>query len=344
MSKDYLAGADGIRGTAVLVVLCMHAVSVFFPATMPYLTGMGKVGVWLFFVLSAFLLSHKFITRGFDASGLLSYAVGRTIRILPLFVIAVCVYSIAGFYPASEIINIVTFQYGFGHLWTIPVEFKFYFLLPFFTFTAIYINSKFGEKALAALSVFFIIIHQFFFPFFELKENVIGMMWYIPSFLIGIITSVIYSNKRMKISLLRSDLMVTAVVALIVLSSPGARHALFGTEMTKNLQQQFIPLSLLWAVFLLLLVDGKGLWGKLMASTIFKKLGHWSFSIYLFHWVIYLKMAEAFLNNYYAMFASFFAAIIVGAIIYNLAEVNIEKFRHKLMTSINNKASEVGAR
>ena len=344
MNKDYLAGADGIRGTAVLIVLCMHAVSVFFPATMPYLSGMGKLGVWLFFVLSAFLLSHKFITRGFDTSGLLSYAVGRTIRILPLFIIAACVYSIAGYYPASEILNIVTFQYGFGHLWTIPVEFKFYFLLPLFTLAAIYINSKFGARSLIFASILFILIHQFFYPFFEQKESSIGMMWYIPSFLIGIITSVVYSNKCVKLSALKSNLIVTLVVALIVLSSPGARHAIFGTEMTKDLQQQFIPLSLLWAVFLLLLVDGKGLWGKLMASTAFKKLGHWSFSIYLFHWVIYLKMADAFLNNYYAMIASFFAAIIVGALFYTAIEMNIEKFRHKIMSNIYYKISELRAR
>ncbi|ELW7387197.1 acyltransferase [Yersinia enterocolitica] len=344
MNKEYLVGADGIRGTAVLIVLCMHAVSVFFPATMPYLSGMGKVGVWLFFVLSAFLLSYKFISKGFDTPGLISYAIGRTLRILPLFAIAVCVYSIAGYYPASEIINILTFKYGFGHLWTIAVEFKFYFILPFFTAASIYITDKFGLKSLLISAAVFIVIHQMIYPFFELKESSIGMMWYIPSFLMGIITAVVYSNKKINILPNKSDLIVTIIFSLIVLSSPGARHALFGMEMTKDLQQQFIPLSFLWAIFLLLLVDGKGLWGKLMASTVFKKLGHWSFSIYLFHWVIYLKMADAFLNNYYAMFASFFAAIIVGATFYNLVEVNIERFRHELMSNINRKINERKAR
>ncbi|MGT3214978.1 acyltransferase family protein [Yersinia enterocolitica] len=340
MNKDYLAGADGIRGVAVLIVLCLHAVSVFFPETIPYISGLDKTGVWLFFVLSAFLLSQKFITKGFGASGLLSYAVGRTIRILPMFLIAVCIYSIAGYYPASEIIKIATFQYGFGHLWTIPVEFKFYFLLPFFTFASIYISNKFGAINFIVISMIFIIIHQSFFPFFKLEGNSIGMMWYVPSFLFGIIAAVLYSNKIINFSLLKSDLIVTSIVVLIVLSSPGIRHAILGTEMKRDLQQQFIPISLLWAVFLLLLIEGKGVWGKLISSPALRKLGHWSFSIYLFHWLIYLKMADVFLNNYYAMIVSFFASIVVGAAFYSIFEVNIEKLRHRVMSTLTIKASE----
>ncbi len=340
MNKDYLAGADGIRGVAVLIVLCLHAVSVFFPETIPYISGLDKTGVWLFFVLSAFLLSQKFITKGFGASGLLSYAVGRTIRILPMFLIAVCIYSIAGYYPASEIIKIATFQYGFGHLWTIPVEFKFYFLLPFFTFASIYISNKFGVINFIVISMILIIIHQSFFPFFKLEGNSIGMMWYVPSFLFGIIAAVLYSNKIINFSLLKSDLIVTSIVVLIVLSSPGIRHAILGTEMKRDLQQQFIPISLLWAVFLLLLIEAKGVWGKLISSPALIKLGHWSFSIYLFHWLIYLKMADVFLNNYYAMIVSFFASIVVGAAFYSIFEVNIEKLRHRVMSNLANKKSE----
>jgi peptidoglycan/LPS O-acetylase OafA/YrhL len=74
-----------------------------------------------------------------------------------------------------------------------------------------------------------------------------------------------------------------------------------------------------------------------MTSKVFRKLGNWSFSIYLFHWVVYAKMAGLFLNNYYAMFFSFFCAIIIGAIFHALIEVNIEKFRHKLMDAISTK-------
>jgi peptidoglycan/LPS O-acetylase OafA/YrhL len=295
---------------------------------------MGKVGVWLFFVLSAFLLSHKFIVRGFDASGLLGYAIGRIIRIIPLFIITVLLYSIAGYYPATEIMNIVTFKHTYAHLWTIPVEFKFYLLLPLVTFFSIYINRKFSLTTLVLTSIIFISVQQYFFPFYRLPENCISMLWYIPSFLIGIIAAVLYSNKLPKITSVKSDLIVTSILAIIVLASPGARYFIFGMEMTKDLMKQFIPISFAWAVFLLLLVDGNGIYGSLMTSKVFRKLGNWSFSIYLFHWVVYAKMAGLFLNNYYAMFFSFFCAIIIGAIFHALIEVNIEKSRHKLMDAI----------
>lgn len=52
-------GADGIRGLACLIVLCTHAVAMFFNSTYMALAGMGKVGVWLFFVLSAFLCNNS---------------------------------------------------------------------------------------------------------------------------------------------------------------------------------------------------------------------------------------------------------------------------------------------
>lgn len=70
-------GADGIRGLACLIVICVHGSAFFFPDTGHYLAGTGKIGVWLFFVLSAFLLTSKFIRSGFAARLVVGYAVGR---------------------------------------------------------------------------------------------------------------------------------------------------------------------------------------------------------------------------------------------------------------------------
>ena len=59
-------GADGIRGVACLIVICIHAIAIFFPSTRDLMAGAGKIGVWLFFVLSAFLLTSKFMRSGFE--------------------------------------------------------------------------------------------------------------------------------------------------------------------------------------------------------------------------------------------------------------------------------------
>lgn len=334
MNKTYLTGADGIRGIAVLIVLAMHAVSVFFPSTMPYLAGMGKVGVWLFFVLSAFLLTYKFIIKGFAFSEVASYVIGRFLRIIPLFAIAVYIYCYAGYYPIEKIRDVLFFDTGFYHMWTIPVEFKFYFILPFISASLIAITKRSGIKSTFAIALAMIALQQCFFPFFKTPESSVITAWYFPSFLMGIVCALIYRYSMFDISDKKRDIIASVIGIVIVLSSPGARHAFFGTEMTKDLQQQFIPLSFLWSGFLLLLVDGKGVWGAIVTTKIMKTLGKWSFSIYLLHWLVYTELSRIYPENIISMLGAFIAAIAVGGVFYWLIEMNMEKLRHKIMREI----------
>jgi len=58
----------------------------FIAAAGRYLAGTGKIWVWLFFVLSALLLTRNFVNTGFGMDRLISYGVGR--------VFASCPYSL----------------------------------------------------------------------------------------------------------------------------------------------------------------------------------------------------------------------------------------------------------
>lgn len=133
-TTSHLPEADGIRGLACLIVLVVHATAVTFPATYPYLRGTAKVGVWLFFVLSAFLLTYKLLHRGFSLRTLVDYGLGRFLRIYPLFALTVLGYYLlwpsAGIATQADLVQALTLQKGYIHLWTVPVEFKFYFFLP----------------------------------------------------------------------------------------------------------------------------------------------------------------------------------------------------------------------
>src|SRR4051794_1290022 len=83
---------DGLRGLAVLLVLLDHATDAelrLFPAA--NMNRAGKYGVYLFFVLSAFLLAHLSLCQP-DAQLLrartwCNYAVRRFLRIFPLYAI-----------------------------------------------------------------------------------------------------------------------------------------------------------------------------------------------------------------------------------------------------------------
>src|ERR1700712_3415280 len=84
-----LPALDGLRGLAVLLVLLDHASDAelrLFPAA--DMNRAGKYGVYLFFVLSAFLLTHLLLLRPAEltrARTWVNYAVRRFLRIFPLY-------------------------------------------------------------------------------------------------------------------------------------------------------------------------------------------------------------------------------------------------------------------
>ena len=139
MSKDtrYL---DGIRGLAALIVVAGH-VSAAGMDLVPglKLIGSEKDGVWLFFILSAYLLTPKLDTSigqlGF-IQAVTKYAIRRLLRILPLYYVvlfALTLFGYLGFTASVAAMHAVLLR-GDLHFWTMPVEMSFYFILPIMLF------------------------------------------------------------------------------------------------------------------------------------------------------------------------------------------------------------------
>ncbi|OKP27671.1 acyltransferase family protein [Serratia fonticola] len=334
LTAEHLSGADGIRGLAVLIVLITHSITLFFENSTPYLSGTGKIGVWLFFVLSSFLLANKFFNKGFSKPELISYIFGRAIRILPMFYIAIIIYLHFGYFNYNTAISIAAFKSTYAHLWTIPVEFKFYFILPLVALLMFKVNSLFGKVWLTSLSIIALLAHQYFYPYYDLEENSISMIQYAPSFFIGIYTCILF-NERNKDS---HNFPVTLIAIFILLammsSAPGVRYFLFNTPMQSDIKNQFIPFSILWGVFIYYSISAKGYFGVFIKSILMRKLGNWSFSIYLFHWLIFTKLSEHHNNSYRWIIFSFLSSILVGSISFYLIESPIERFRHSIMNKL----------
>lgn len=338
ISETKFLAADGIRGLAVLIVLTQHLSAILFPSTAPYIYGLGKYGVWLFFVLSAFLLSYKFHLKGYNKIELISYCIGRTIRIIPLFSLAVIIYCYAGYYPIDKIPNVLMFDIGFYHMWTIPVEFKFYFALPLFSFAYSYIFKKTNSTLLfLSFSLATIFIHQIMFPASNTPtsmEYTSYTTWYLPCFLFGIMSATLYINRGVNVSPIISDVIVTGIFVAMIIASPGVLHFLFGTHMTDYLVREFVILSFGWSVVLMLLINGRGLWGRIMTGRVLTYLGKWSFSIYLFHYIIFVEISRSHSYSFWYGLIALFSAIIIGAAFYYLVEMNLEKSRHKIMSLV----------
>lgn len=345
MQKEGISfsGAAGIRGLACLLVVVIHSISFFFNGLFKYLNGSGKIGVWLFFVLSAFLLTVKFMRTGFDFRAIAYYLNGRILRIIPLFSIVVFIYyyfGTAGIDTFEDLKAALFFDKAYAHLWTIPVEFKFYFILPLLAGVLIFLRRKFGVGAVLIASALSIFSHQVLAPYWNTPTNGVTTYWYLPSFLFGCIAAVLFDTTRKWVTPASSAVVGLMCVVLIFMMTGWARNTFFGMPLDGWLQNKFIFLSAILTVFLLAFIEPKGVGASIFESPVFKKAGEWSFSIYLIHWLIVVKLSDLYPGSLLWMLVAIVASIFAGAALYMLVEKPIERFRHSIERASIRRRSE----
>ena len=97
--REHFKALDGLRGVAVLLVLLSHSsnANLFFHEFLNF-QRIGKVGVYLFFVLSAYLLDRQialaFMTKKSSKGYWKNYFLRRFLRIYPLFVVALILHGL----------------------------------------------------------------------------------------------------------------------------------------------------------------------------------------------------------------------------------------------------------
>jgi peptidoglycan/LPS O-acetylase OafA/YrhL len=130
---------DGLRGLAVLVVVFGHY-TIFFPTLGPMLGSVAKSGVWLFFMLSSFLLTRQ-LTLVFASAttfeNLLRYLARRALRILPMYYAVLAALLILPKFQhhmfggnGFSLLNHALLLYPEGIFWAISVEFEYYLAIP----------------------------------------------------------------------------------------------------------------------------------------------------------------------------------------------------------------------
>ncbi|MEO5572243.1 MAG: acyltransferase [Bacteroidia bacterium] len=169
MKPGYIKSLDGIRGLAVLLVICHHWS--FNSLNLPF----GWVGVQLFFVLSGFLITRILLNeKQFEFSKYLKrFYLKRALRIFPLYYGFLIFLSLVFILSATVLVNksfsvniiallhelpvngvfIFTYTYNFmeifhrcishsplpdsymfSHLWSLSVEEQFYIVFPFIVY------------------------------------------------------------------------------------------------------------------------------------------------------------------------------------------------------------------
>lgn len=308
---------DAIRGWAFLIVLIMHGIAICLDGSSTYLQGCGKFGVWLFFVLSAYLLTRNYVLSNGKK---IEYLIGRVFRILPLYFICIFTYSLFDvFSPTTYDIFLSSLVlYGPIHLWTIPVEFYFYFilLLVWLIKNSIIRNCLMSFMALVSIS----------FLFFTVKEpNTINVLWYMPSFYCGYMLAVISP----KISPIKfgSTVPILIITGFIFLS-PGAQFFLFGIDPSPYLKNMYLPISVLWAFFIFSILNTKSKFiNHIFQSQMLIFLGNVSYSGYLFHWLVMVKIKNIMGSSITTVLVGIIISILIAYIVNTLIEMPIYKCR-----------------
>lgn len=156
MDKDFLPGLAVLRGFAALWVFSFHA-----PVHLNHFFGMGMFGVYLFFVLSGFLMT-LIIKNGVTVK---NFLIKRIFRIYPLFWVCIAIYLFyQGNYPADlwksllahalMLHNDVNAYIINNVLWTLGTEFQFYLLMA----CLIPDLKNYGDKAWWSLAFILILI------------------------------------------------------------------------------------------------------------------------------------------------------------------------------------------
>ncbi|CAF1095127.1 unnamed protein product [Brachionus calyciflorus] len=137
---------DGYRGFCALTVTLHHTVPVYGdPGDFKWFIKAGYfIGVLGFFVLSSFLLTFRMI-KDFNKSKnfneileiIFKYFIRRLFRIyIPFFIFVTLIKigpnCVKGIYTRfNSWFGLITLESpGFNHLWTIPIEIKYYFIIP----------------------------------------------------------------------------------------------------------------------------------------------------------------------------------------------------------------------
>ncbi len=316
---------DGLRGIAIVLVLLRHYIH--HPQLLLLGPQWGWMGVNLFFVLSGFLITSILLRLASQPRALKVFYARRTLRIFPLYFLALLVYFAASAgagtpQPAKTVFLYVTFLQafvpplithlqviphpdwvvmGFSVLWSLSVEEYFYVLwAPIVAFTRAHRRTLF---AILGLILFLTPWIRFFYP--DPKGGQELFIAQMDSLAAGCLVAILWQDHgriwRSRIQR-RAGWFYGYTAGLLAL----AIWIDFATGITKRNvldlrifnATDYTVLWIAWSLWLLVTLAVAGTMGwmpRLLRHPILRWLGRISYCLYVVHYPIYLA-----LRNYVA--------------------------------------------
>ena len=301
-----LDALDGLRGLAVLVVVASHLSNSgmhLLPALS--LSGIGKSGVYLFFVLSAFLLTRALLRLPLpqwrQARVWADYALRRVLRIWPLYLVVLLaswlltLQGVAGWHyriDTAALLAHLSLREGQSVLWSIPVEFTFYLWLPLIALALAVLRHRGSSLAWeATLAVAALAAASLVWTPAASLVNDVRVGPYLPLFLCGAWAASLdlrlrdRAKTRLSTKWWGSAAVVT--VAALILTVPAVWSLVAGTPPDGALNHRwFLFFGVAWSGLLLAVLHGPRLLHAPFAWRPLRWVGVVSFSVYLWHMVV----------------------------------------------------------
>jgi len=329
---------DGIRGMAFLFVFINHTF-VISEVWGKNLRGAGKIGVWLFFILSSFLLTYYFASKPEKTKSSIewiNYFVRRFFRIYPLYVIVILIYYFLhiNINDSTMLKQHLLLIQGVQHFWTMPVETRYYLLLPLIVLFLVYVLKNNPLMSLIFL-IIFIGVHQYFIPSSKSIEGSVELMQYLPVFIMGSVSAIlhIYLKKQVFPQSIKITFDVISILIFggIIVSIPGIAYWLLNIPKSDYLVNKYIYFGIAWSIFVLCVLNGSGAIRKIYEIRLLRYIGNLSFPAYLIHW-IFLDLSVRYIKvlNVYSIslmiFGTLGASIILNRLIERpLSHINLIK-------------------
>jgi peptidoglycan/LPS O-acetylase OafA/YrhL len=292
---------DGIRAISVIIVLISHA-------------GLGKIipgglGVTIFFFLSGFLIT-TLLNNEFELNNNINYKnffIRRFCRLFPPLLITIFVsyslaytgilkqnYSFLGL--TSQIFYLANYHAifnwpgeipdGLGILWSLAVEEHFYFVFPLLLYTCFKFVGKGNTALILVFSCVLVLLWRCYLIFIEGSPSV--RTYYatdtrIDSILYGCILALIYNPilQRKEQFLKSKDFLILGICLIVMLFS-----LLFRSEWFRETFRYSIQGIALMPIFYYCIKYNKSIVFNWLENSWLKRIGIFSYSIYLIHHVI----------------------------------------------------------
>lgn len=323
----HIKSLDGLRGVAVLIVLLAHSHHV--NEVNNIFQYFGRVGVYLFYILSAFLLDTQIAYKLKNGKASfwywLNYSLRRFLRIIPIYFLYLLGYYLfhrkflANFITSPEdVVYSIFMLESHGVFWSIPVEFKYYIFSPFLMliFHRL-LKWEMGLIIPVGLNIYFL---SMYFNF-EYGLEWTSTLKSIPAFLLGSILAIFEVN-NLKLKKIRVIEIITLIGLLF--SNLYTTGYLFPSEIQSLFNIYIMPLFL-GGIF----ISSKyGLLRKIMEAKFLRFLGTVSFSIYLSHMLFAFGVRKyGFEWDEINFFLYFLLTVLFSSISYLLVEYPLSKIK-----------------